>query len=131
MAVGLYFLLPRLDPALPQAAAATAALAGLMAVWWMTEAIPLEATALLPLVLLPLLGVYSTPIEVGDVVEVRPLKLAAKVVSLENRQAVVEWKLPSDPWFFLVDRKGFIFAKFEGPTTRAELEESLERMLRA
>src|SRR4051794_9662045 len=30
-----------------------------MAVWWMTEALPLEATALLPLVLLPLTGVYG------------------------------------------------------------------------
>jgi sodium-dependent dicarboxylate transporter 2/3/5 len=29
-----------------------------MAIWWMTEALPLEATALLPLVLLPLTGVY-------------------------------------------------------------------------
>ncbi|UED88528.1 SLC13 family permease [Streptomyces profundus] len=33
-----------------------AAVATLMAVWWMTEAIPLSATALLPLVLFPLLG---------------------------------------------------------------------------
>ncbi|MDT0265316.1 DASS family sodium-coupled anion symporter [Streptomyces sp. DSM 44915] len=33
-----------------------AAVATLMAVWWMTEAIPLAATALLPLVLFPLLG---------------------------------------------------------------------------
>ena len=34
-----------------------AAVAMLMAVWWMTEAIPLAATALLPLVLFPLLGI--------------------------------------------------------------------------
>lgn len=34
-----------------------AAVATLMAVWWMTEAIPLAATALTPLVLMPLLGV--------------------------------------------------------------------------
>ncbi len=34
---------------------ATAALAVWMAVWWMTEAIPVYATALLPLVMLPLL----------------------------------------------------------------------------
>ena len=34
----------------------TAALAGWMAIWWMTEAIPLAATALLPLIVLPLLG---------------------------------------------------------------------------
>ena len=35
----------------------TAAVAVLMAVWWMTEALPLPATALLPLALFPLLGV--------------------------------------------------------------------------
>ncbi len=34
-----------------------AALALLMAIWWMGEAIPLPATALLPLIVLPLLGV--------------------------------------------------------------------------
>lgn len=33
------------------------AIAGLMAVWWMTEALPFAATALLPLLLFPLLGV--------------------------------------------------------------------------
>ena len=38
---------------------ATAALAAWMAVWWMTEAIPVYATALLPLALLPLLGAGS------------------------------------------------------------------------
>ena len=41
---------------LPQAARVTAAAAGLMAVWWMTEAIPIPATALVPLVVFPLLG---------------------------------------------------------------------------
>lgn len=39
----------------------TAAVAVLMAVWWMTEAVPIAATAILPLVLFPLLGVL--PIE--------------------------------------------------------------------
>lgn len=37
----------------------TAGLGLLMAVWWITEAIPIYATALLPLVLLPLLGVAT------------------------------------------------------------------------
>lgn len=37
----------------------TAALAVWMALWWMTEAVPIAATALLPLVLLPLLGVVD------------------------------------------------------------------------
>lgn len=35
----------------------TAALAVLMAVWWMTEALPIPATALLPIVLMPVLGI--------------------------------------------------------------------------
>ncbi len=36
-----------------------AAVAGLMATWWILEAIPLAATALLPLALFPSLGVLS------------------------------------------------------------------------
>lgn len=38
----------------------TAALVILMAVWWMTEALPLTATALLPFLILPLMGVMPT-----------------------------------------------------------------------
>ncbi len=41
----------------PAAARMTASLGALMVVWWLTAAIPLEATALLPIALLPLLGV--------------------------------------------------------------------------
>ena len=37
-----------------------AAVACLMAVWWVSEAAPIAATALLPIVLFPLLGVMST-----------------------------------------------------------------------
>ena len=37
----------------------TAAVASLMAIWWMTEAIPLAATSLLPFVLFPLMGVLG------------------------------------------------------------------------
>jgi sodium-dependent dicarboxylate transporter 2/3/5 len=40
---------------MPADARFVAAIAGLMAVWWMTEAIPLAATSLLPIVLIPLL----------------------------------------------------------------------------
>ena len=36
-----------------------AAVAILMAVWWITDAIPLFATSLLPLVLFPLLGILA------------------------------------------------------------------------
>ncbi len=37
----------------------TLAIAILMAIWWITEAVPLAATALLPVVLFPLLGVVD------------------------------------------------------------------------
>ncbi len=42
---------------LPPAGWRTAAIAALMAVWWMTEAISIPATATIPLVLFPILGV--------------------------------------------------------------------------
>jgi sodium-dependent dicarboxylate transporter 2/3/5 len=44
-------------PGLSQAGWLTLGLAGLMASWWASEAIPIYATALIPLVALPLLGV--------------------------------------------------------------------------
>lgn len=56
LAIGVYLLLLWQSPDLPHAPRATAAVAVLMSIWWMTEAIPLEATSLLPLVLLPMLG---------------------------------------------------------------------------
>ncbi len=42
---------------MPPAAWRTAAVAALMATWWITEALPIAATALVPLVLFPFLGV--------------------------------------------------------------------------
>jgi sodium-dependent dicarboxylate transporter 2/3/5 len=42
------------------AAVSVAAVACLMAIWWVTEAAPIAATALLPIVLFPLLGVMKT-----------------------------------------------------------------------
>jgi sodium-dependent dicarboxylate transporter 2/3/5 len=45
--------------ALTQSGRATTAVAAWMACWWLTEAVPLAATALLPLVAFPLLGIAS------------------------------------------------------------------------
>src|SRR5262245_2279623 len=59
LAVEVFFLLLQGDGGLSHAARASGSIATLMAVWWMTEALPLEVTALLPLVLLPLMGVYA------------------------------------------------------------------------
>jgi len=57
--VALALLLSPAPEGLPQAGWWTAAVGTLMAIWWMTEALPLAVTALLPLVLFPLIGVQS------------------------------------------------------------------------
>jgi len=80
LALAVFFLLPHGSGGLAHAARACGGVATLMAVWWMSEALPLEATALLPLVLLPLTGVYSPQIAPGDVVEVKPWNNAAGIV---------------------------------------------------
>lgn len=49
---------PELDPARP-AVSDMMAVAVLMATWWVTEAIPIPATALLPIVLFPLTGIMK------------------------------------------------------------------------
>tara|TARA_R110000782_G_scaffold255274_1_gene344016 strand:+ start:1836 stop:3269 length:1434 start_codon:yes stop_codon:yes gene_type:complete len=63
VAAGLMLLLGPPDGLNP-AAWGTAALMMLMATWWATEAIPIPATSLLPLVVLPLIEA-GTPREVG------------------------------------------------------------------
>ena len=43
----------------------------------------------------------------------------------ENRW-VKEWKLPTEPWVFLVGRDGKIKAKFEGPISERELSAAVQ-----
>jgi hypothetical protein len=43
---------------------------------------------------------------------------------------VEEWNLRSEPWIFIVDGAGVIRARFEGLTTRRELETALRQTLR-
>ncbi len=56
LALAVYLLLPQ-DDALSDSARATAAIVTLVAIWWMSEAMPLAATSLVPIVALPLAGV--------------------------------------------------------------------------
>lgn len=58
--VGFAFMLLFFSPdGLDRSAQIVAALGVLMAVWWATEAIPLSATALLPIIVFPLAGVAT------------------------------------------------------------------------
>jgi sodium-dependent dicarboxylate transporter 2/3/5 len=54
----LFFFFVDLDPGHPEITQ-TAIIAILMATWWITEAIPLAVTALIPLVLFPLMGIMD------------------------------------------------------------------------
>lgn len=59
LVVVAYFALPAAQGDLSRAGVATISVGILMAVWWITEALPLSATALLPIALFPLLGVVG------------------------------------------------------------------------
>jgi len=58
--LALVMLIAGVPEGLSFAAWATAALLAWMAVWWATEAIPIPATSLLPLAVLPLIGAGTT-----------------------------------------------------------------------
>ncbi len=55
-AVTVHLLAPVGDAGLSEGGRATAAVAALVAVWWITEALPLPVTSLVPIVALPLAG---------------------------------------------------------------------------
>jgi hypothetical protein len=44
-------------------------------------------------------------------------------------ETVLEWRLQTEPWVFLIDRDGIIRAAFEGPAATDELRAAAERML--
>ena len=46
----------------------------------------------------------------------------------ETNRWVKEWKLPTEPWVFLVGRDGRIKARFEGSVSAAELEAAVRRL---
>jgi hypothetical protein len=45
--------------------------------------------------------------------------------------AVKQWNLHTEPWIFVVDRRGIITAKFEGPTPASEIVPEITKTLRA
>jgi hypothetical protein len=44
-------------------------------------------------------------------------------------QAVVDWRLQTEPWVFLIDSKGIIQSRFEGPTASDEVKAAIEQLL--
>ena len=44
-------------------------------------------------------------------------------------ETVLEWKLPSEPWTFFVDRDGNVAERLEGPAPLVEMEPLLQKLL--
>lgn len=44
-------------------------------------------------------------------------------------QPVRDWRLQSEPWVFLIDSKGIIQSRYEGPTARDELQAGIDSLL--
>ena len=42
---------------------------------------------------------------------------------------VTDWRLQSEPWIFLIDGKGIIKARFEGPTATDEVKAGIDQLL--
>ena len=43
--------------------------------------------------------------------------------------AVLEWRLQSEPWIFLIDARGIIQTRFEGPTATDEVQAAIVKLL--
>jgi hypothetical protein len=50
-------------------------------------------------------------------------------IKREVMPTVAEWRLETEPWFFVIDKVGIIRAKFEGPTTIEELDAALQQVV--
>jgi hypothetical protein len=44
-------------------------------------------------------------------------------------QAVIDWRLQTEPWIFLIDSKGIIQSRFEGPTATDEIQAAVDQLL--
>ena len=45
-------------------------------------------------------------------------------------QAVIDWRLQTEPWVFLINSKGVIQSRFEGATASDELKTAIDQLLR-
>ena len=47
------------------------------------------------------------------------------------RPQVRAWRLPSEPWTFMIDRQGNVVESFEGAASVAELQRAIEKAISA
>lgn len=61
-------------------------------------------------------------------IHVEPYELPADTGNLQPVAAALKWKLPSEPWVFVVDRRGRLDAKYEGTLAPEELQAALKKL---
>ena len=64
-------------------------------------------------------------------IEAWDLRIARSEGRLVPVEAMVQWKLPSEPWLFVVDAQGKVASRFEGLVSAEESELALRRVLTA
>ena len=70
---------------------------------------------------------YSKYGDAAAFVHIEPYDLAAlrQQGQFQLAPAAAEWRLPSEPWVFVLDRQGLVAAKFEGVVTLEDVETAL------
>jgi hypothetical protein len=64
-------------------------------------------------------------------IHIEPFENLEDPQNLRDSPFVDEWRLPNEPWVFVVSRDGLIAAAFEGPFTVDELEKAVRAALAA
>jgi hypothetical protein len=62
-------------------------------------------------------------------IHVEPYQLKPIPSREKINPVVTEWRLQSEPWIFLIDGKGIIRARFEGPTATDEVKTAIDQLL--
>ena len=72
-----------------------------------------------------LLGVRT---QHGDAINFHHVEIFKDPRNQVLADAVTEWKLPSEPWMFFMDRNGTVIERYDGIATAEEIQASIARM---
>ena len=64
-------------------------------------------------------------------IHVEPYQLKPTPDATKESPVALEWRLQSEPWIFLIDSKGIIRSRFEGPTATDEVKAAIDQLLAA
>lgn len=65
----------------------------------------------------------------GDAINFHHVEIFKDPRNQRLADAVTEWKLPSEPWIFFMDRTGIIVERYDGIATAEEIESAIARLV--